>query len=170
MSTNGSRRVLRRTRDGVSLGRVEAETLLSARGDDLIDLCASAPRVRDSGLAVAERPAVLSYSHTVFIPLTRLCRDRCHLLHVRDHTPSGDAAVPVPGRGARHRRAGRGHGLQGSAVHPRRPARGPMAPQNADAVDADHPAGSAGTPERPSQQLPRAVPSIYAAFHQEDDR
>ncbi len=43
-------------------------------------------------------------------------------------------------------------------------------PKNADAVDADHPAGSAGTPERPSQQLPRAVPSIYAAFHQEDDR
>jgi len=43
-------------------------------------------------------------------------------------------------------------------------------PQNADAVDADHPAGSAGTPERPSQQLPRAVPPIYAAFHQEDDR
>jgi len=65
------------------------ETLLSARGDDLIDLCASAPRVRDSGLAAAERPAVLSYSHTVFIPLTRLRRDRCHLLHVRDHTPTG---------------------------------------------------------------------------------
>jgi FO synthase len=72
------RRVLRRARDGVSLDPTEAETLLSARGDALADLCASAARVRDQGLADAGRPGVITYSRKVFIPLTRLCRDRCH--------------------------------------------------------------------------------------------
>ncbi len=75
---NGMRRALRRARDGVTLDPVEAEILLAARGDDLVDLCASAARVRDSGLAAAGRPGVVTYSRKVFIPLTRLCRDRCH--------------------------------------------------------------------------------------------
>jgi FO synthase len=52
--------------------------LLGARGDDLDDLLASAARVRDQGLAAAGRPGVVTYSRKVFIPLTRLCRDRCH--------------------------------------------------------------------------------------------
>jgi FO synthase len=52
--------------------------LLAARGDDLADLMASAARVRDAGLASAGRPGVITYSRKVFIPLTRLCRDRCH--------------------------------------------------------------------------------------------
>ena len=30
------------------------------------------------GLAAAGRPGVVTYSRKVFIPLTRLCRDRCH--------------------------------------------------------------------------------------------
>jgi FO synthase len=34
--------------------------------------------VRDQGLADAGRPGVITYSRKVFIPLTRLCRDRCH--------------------------------------------------------------------------------------------
>jgi FO synthase len=72
------RRALRRARDGVTLDATEAEILLSARGDDLTDLRASAARVRDSGLAAAGRPGVVTYSRKVFIPLTRLCRDRCH--------------------------------------------------------------------------------------------
>jgi FO synthase len=72
------RRALRRARDGVALDAVEAEVLLSARGDALADLCASAARVRDQGLADAGRPGVITYSRKVFIPLTRLCRDRCH--------------------------------------------------------------------------------------------
>jgi FO synthase len=72
------RRVLRRARDGVALDPTEAETLLAARGDALADLCASAARVRDQGLADAGRPGVITYSRKVFIPLTRLCRDRCH--------------------------------------------------------------------------------------------
>jgi FO synthase len=72
------RRALRRARDGVALDPAEAETLLTARGAALADLCASAARVRDQGLADAGRPGVVTYSRKVFIPLTRLCRDRCH--------------------------------------------------------------------------------------------
>ncbi|MDQ2749313.1 MAG: bifunctional FO biosynthesis protein CofGH [Actinomycetota bacterium] len=72
------RRALRRARDGVRLDATEAEILLAARDDDLVDLCASAARARDSGLAAANRPGVVTYSRKVFIPLTRLCRDRCH--------------------------------------------------------------------------------------------
>jgi FO synthase len=56
----------------------EATVLLAARGDDLEDLCQTASRVRDQGLEAAGRPGVVTYSRKVFIPLTRLCRDRCH--------------------------------------------------------------------------------------------
>jgi FO synthase len=60
------------------LDPAEAETLLSARGEQLDDLLASASRVRDAGLVEVGRPGVVTYSRKVFIPLTRLCRDRCH--------------------------------------------------------------------------------------------
>jgi FO synthase len=43
------RRVLRRARDGVALNVEEAAIAMTARGDDLGDLCASAARVRDVG-------------------------------------------------------------------------------------------------------------------------
>jgi FO synthase len=72
------RRALRRARDGVALDETEAAILLTARGDDLVDLSASAARVRDAGLLTAGRPGTITYSPKVFIPLTRLCRDRCH--------------------------------------------------------------------------------------------
>ncbi|MFE9424606.1 bifunctional FO biosynthesis protein CofGH [Kitasatospora sp. NPDC006697] len=72
------RRALRRASDGVALDRAEAAVLLQARGADLADLCATAGRVRDAGLAEAGRPGVITFSKNVFIPLTRLCRDRCH--------------------------------------------------------------------------------------------
>ena len=49
-----------------------------ARGEALDDLLASASRVRDAGLRAAGRPGVITYSRSVFVPLTRLCRDRCH--------------------------------------------------------------------------------------------
>jgi FO synthase len=78
VTTSALRRALRRARDGVTLDATEAQVLLSARGDELTDLCTSAARVRDSGLAAAGRPGVVTYSRKVFIPLTRLCRDRCH--------------------------------------------------------------------------------------------
>jgi FO synthase len=72
------RRALRRARDGVSLDPVEAEILLHARGEQLNLLMDAAARVRDAGLVAAGRPHVITYSRKVFIPLTRLCRDRCH--------------------------------------------------------------------------------------------
>jgi FO synthase len=72
------RRALRRARDGVTLDQVEAEVLLHARGEHLEDLFDTASRIRDAGLEAAGRPGVITYSRKVFIPLTRLCRDRCH--------------------------------------------------------------------------------------------
>src|SRR5881275_297688 len=72
------RRALARADAGKSLDLDEAETLLSARGTDLDTLCAVAARVRDAGLVAAGRPGIVTYSRKVFIPLTRLCRDRCH--------------------------------------------------------------------------------------------
>lgn len=72
------RRALRRARDGATLNVDEAAILLSARGSDLEDLCASAARVRDAGLLAAGRPGTVTYSRKVFVPITRLCRDRCH--------------------------------------------------------------------------------------------
>ncbi|MFE0652318.1 bifunctional FO biosynthesis protein CofGH [Streptomyces sp. NPDC059534] len=75
---NAMRRALKRARDGVALDVAEAAVLLRARGDDLTDLVASAGRVRDAGLEAAGRPGVITYSKSVFIPLTRLCRDKCH--------------------------------------------------------------------------------------------
>ena len=83
ISATALRRVLRRARDGVVLNIEEAAIALTARGDDLADLCASAARVRDAGLASSTRrgPAgglPVSYSRKVFIPVTHLCRDTCH--------------------------------------------------------------------------------------------
>ncbi|MFH8490625.1 bifunctional FO biosynthesis protein CofGH [Streptomyces longisporoflavus] len=90
------RRALKRARDGVALDTAEAAVLLQARGDDLKDLAASAARVRDAGLAAAGRPGVITYSKKVFIPLTRLCRDKCHYC----------TFVTVPGKLRRE-----GHGM-----------------------------------------------------------
>jgi FO synthase len=72
------RRALARAERGAALDRAEAEVLLAARGEDLERLSAVAARVRDRGLEDAGRPGVVTYSPKVFIPLTRLCRDRCH--------------------------------------------------------------------------------------------
>ncbi|GAA1684122.1 bifunctional FO biosynthesis protein CofGH [Microcella alkalica] len=62
----------------MALDATEAETLLHVRGDDLDRLLAVASRVRDAGLDRSGRPGVITYSRKVFIPLTHLCRDRCH--------------------------------------------------------------------------------------------
>ncbi|MFJ9726176.1 bifunctional FO biosynthesis protein CofGH [Streptomyces sp. NPDC101209] len=94
-SENSLRRALKRARDGVSLDVTEAAVLLQARGEALTDLAASAARVRDAGLEQAGRPGVITYSKSVFIPLTRLCRDKCHYC----------TFVTVPGK---LRRAGHG--------------------------------------------------------------
>jgi FO synthase len=66
------RRALRRVDDGKVISIEEAAALLTARGDDLERLLHAACRVRDAGVGRA-----ITYSPKVFIPLTRLCRDRC---------------------------------------------------------------------------------------------
>src|ERR1700754_4698896 len=92
-SAAGLRRVLRRARDGVALNIDEAAIAMTARGDELADLCASAARVRDAGLTSSDRRGAngrlpVSYSRKVFIPVTHLCRDTCHYC----------TFVTVPGR------------------------------------------------------------------------
>jgi FO synthase len=76
-SDSALRRALARARDGKALDPGEAATLLHARGEQLGELLGYASRVRDAGLEREGRPGVITYSRKVFIPLTRLCRDRC---------------------------------------------------------------------------------------------
>ncbi len=72
------RRALARAERGAALDVAEATVLLAATGADLDRLTAAAARVRDAGLVAAGRPGVVTYSPKVFIPVTKLCRDRCH--------------------------------------------------------------------------------------------
>ena len=72
------RRALARAERGAALDPEEAAALLTARGADLERLSQIAGRVRDAGLRDAGREGVITYSPKVFIPVTRLCRDRCH--------------------------------------------------------------------------------------------
>ncbi|MFC0007480.1 bifunctional FO biosynthesis protein CofGH [Micromonospora siamensis] len=72
------RRALRRAASGRALDVDEATGLLAARGPELDELLRLAGEVRDAGLRDAGRPGVVTYSKKVFVPLTRLCRDRCH--------------------------------------------------------------------------------------------
>jgi FO synthase len=76
-SRSALRRSLARARDGKTLDQGEAAILLEARGDQLSELLGHASRTRDAGLERAGRGRVITYSRKVFIPLTRLCRDRC---------------------------------------------------------------------------------------------
>ncbi|SDR16007.1 FO synthase subunit 1 /FO synthase subunit 2 [Actinopolyspora saharensis] len=72
------RRALRRASEGVTLDATEAAVLLHARGSDLDTLLEAAGKVRDAHLRAEGRFGIVSYSRKVFVPLTRLCRDRCH--------------------------------------------------------------------------------------------
>ncbi|MCW2774394.1 MAG: synthase subunit 2 / synthase subunit 1, partial [Nocardioides sp.] len=67
-----------RAERGAALDVAEAAVLLAATGADLDRLTAAAARVRDAGLLAAGRPGVVTFSPKVFIPVTKLCRDRCH--------------------------------------------------------------------------------------------
>lgn len=71
-------RAVGRAESARSIDVAEATALLAARGEQLERLLAVAGRVRDAGLQEAGRPATVTYSRKVFVPLTRLCRDRCH--------------------------------------------------------------------------------------------
>ena len=73
-----TRRAVTRVVAGKAVDADEVVALLAARGEDLDRLCDAAVRIRDLGLADAGRPGIVTYSRKVFIPLTRLCRDRCH--------------------------------------------------------------------------------------------
>ncbi|WP_433889984.1 bifunctional FO biosynthesis protein CofGH [Streptomyces sp. CA-111067] len=95
-TANAMRRALHRAGEGVALDTGEAAVLLQARGADLTRLSATAARLRDAGLEAAGRPGVITYSRKVFIPLTRLCRDKCHYC----------TFVTVPGKLRRE-----GHGM-----------------------------------------------------------
>ncbi|HEY1486459.1 MAG TPA: bifunctional FO biosynthesis protein CofGH [Micromonosporaceae bacterium] len=74
----GIRRALHRASEGRTIDPDEATALLGARGGDLDELLTIAGGVRDAGLVAAGRAGIVTYSKKVFIPLTRLCRDRCH--------------------------------------------------------------------------------------------
>ena len=71
-------RALARARRGATVSPDEAAALVAARGEALAELLGIAGALRDRGLEEAGRPGVVTYSPKVFIPLTRLCRDRCH--------------------------------------------------------------------------------------------
>ncbi|MCW2815285.1 MAG: synthase subunit 2 / synthase subunit 1, partial [Nocardioides sp.] len=88
------RRALARAERGAALDVAEATALLAATGADLDRLTAAAARVRDAGLVAAGRPGVVTYSPKVFIPVTKLCRDRCHYC----------TFVETPGQAAREGR------------------------------------------------------------------
>ncbi|KQZ75298.1 2-phospho-L-lactate guanylyltransferase [Nocardioides sp. Root151] len=88
------RRALARAERGAALDEAEAAALLAATGEQLDALCTAAARVRDAGLVAAGRPGVVTYSPKVFIPITRLCRDRCHYC----------TFVETPGQAAREGR------------------------------------------------------------------
>ena len=72
------RRALARVERGAAVDVGEVTALLAARGAELDRLCAAAARVRDAGLVAAGRPGVVTFSPKVFVPVSRLCRDRCH--------------------------------------------------------------------------------------------
>jgi FO synthase len=92
------RRALARAERGAALDVAEATALLAATGPELDRLTAAAARVRDAGLVAAGRSVdgrgVVTYSPKVFIPVTRLCRDRCHYC----------TFVETPGQAAREGR------------------------------------------------------------------
>jgi FO synthase len=66
-------RALHRAAQGKTLAPAEVTALLGVRGDALDELCAVATRLRELG-----HGEVITYSRKVFVPLTMLCRDRCH--------------------------------------------------------------------------------------------
>jgi FO synthase len=105
--TTAMRRALKRADDGKTLDPAEVEVLLGASGDALTALMTTAARVRDQGLADAGRSGIITYSKKVFIPLTRLCRDRCHYCTFattpgRVHAPylSPDEVLEIARQGA----------------------------------------------------------------------
>jgi 7,8-didemethyl-8-hydroxy-5-deazariboflavin synthase CofG subunit len=64
-----------------AIGADAAELLLIAAAEDdavFARVLDAAADLRDAGLAAAGRAGIVTYSRKVFVPLTTLCRDRCH--------------------------------------------------------------------------------------------
>ena len=136
-SASALRRALRRVRDGAALDVTEAAVLLAARGRTARRAARPPPaRVRDAGLVDAGRPGVVTYSRKVFIPLTRLCRDRCHYCTFATVPHRLPAAFLERDEVLEIARAGAAAGLQGGAVHPRRPARRSAGPPPREWLEA----------------------------------
>ncbi len=66
------RRALARAQRGATLDADEVTLLLTAQGHDLDALCRIAADLRD------RTTDTVTYSPKVFVPVTHLCRDRCH--------------------------------------------------------------------------------------------
>jgi len=66
------RRALARAQRGATLDVDEVTGLLGARDADLVALCEIAADLRN------RRTDTVTYSPKVFLPVTHLCRDRCH--------------------------------------------------------------------------------------------
>ncbi|WP_292836112.1 7,8-didemethyl-8-hydroxy-5-deazariboflavin synthase CofG [Microbacterium sp.] len=104
---------LDRAAAGARIDADHAEALLHAHGERFERLVALAGEMRDAGGAASGRPRVMTYSRKVFIPLTTLCRDRCHYCVFVDtpaqlrtlHKPvymSADQVLAVARQGASH--------------------------------------------------------------------
>ncbi|WP_460772883.1 7,8-didemethyl-8-hydroxy-5-deazariboflavin synthase CofG [Microbacterium sp. GXF7504] len=72
------RAAIARAREGARLTADEVLALVTGTGTDRDALFAAAAALRDEGARLAGRPGVITYSRKVFVPLTTLCRDRCH--------------------------------------------------------------------------------------------
>ena len=125
------RRALRRVRDGVALDVTEASVLLAARGEQLDELLAAAARVRDAGLRRRRAPGRRHLLPQGVRPAHAAVPRPLPLLHLRHRPAPAARGVPGARRGAGDRPGGRRAGLQGGAVHPRRPARGALARRRA---------------------------------------
>ena len=110
------RRVLRRASDAVTINLDEITLLLSARDEALTQLCEVAARVRDAGLLEVNRSGVITYSPKVFIPLTRLCRDRCHYCTFAKAPKKIDAPFLSPDQVLEIARAGQAAGCKEAAL------------------------------------------------------
>ncbi len=89
------RDALLRLEAGDPVTEADATTLFSARGPELERLLTVASALRDEGLDRSGRAGIITYSRKVFIPVTFLCRDRCHYCTFVE-TPGGLAMHGKP--------------------------------------------------------------------------
>jgi FO synthase len=88
-------RVLDAAASGARIDVDDAESLLHAADADFERLLEVAASLRDEGLTHAGRSGVITYSRKAFLPLTTLCRDRCHYCVFVD-TPGQLATLHKP--------------------------------------------------------------------------